>query len=149
MEAGYGSDGRRAPECAVGATAQDPRLAAAVFGELSRLGPLVSAGDRRRPFAVVAADGRVVAGNRPLFELLGCPESDLLGSSWSNVMPVWEGLGADGSGMSCTAFLLPPAGDARGTRLQARLSAHPVHARDGAVVAHTVFVLPLDDERPL
>ena len=142
LDAGCGSDGRRVNGSAVGAPVQDPRLAAAVYGELSRLAPLVSTGDRPRPFAVVAADGRVVAGNRPLFELLGCPEHDLLGSSWSSIMPMWEGVGADCAGMSCTAFLLPPAGDTRGARLPARLTAHPVHARDGAVVAHTVFVLP-------
>jgi len=120
------------------------RLAAAVFRELSRLGPLVSAVDRPRPFAVIAGDGRVVAGNRPLFELLGCPESDLLGMSWSTVMPIWEGVGVNGSDMSCTAFLLPPAGERRGTRVPARLTAHPVYAGDGDVVAHTVFVMPLE-----
>jgi len=149
VDAGYCSDGQDACIATSGTPASRSRLAAAVFGELSRLAPLISTADHPRPFAVVATDGRVVAGNRPLFELLGCPQSDLLGRPWASVVPVWEGVGADGTGLSCTAFLLPPAGDARGARLPARLTAHPIRARDGEVVAHTVFVLPLESERPL
>ena len=119
--------------------ARGGRLAAAVFAELERLGDLLARPGGLQPFALVAVDGRLVAANRPLFELLGCDESELLGSCWARVMPAWAtGTHPDGS-YQFDACLLPPLRD----DLQAPVSAHawvyPVVDADG-VVAHTLLL---------
>ena len=43
-----------------------------------------------QPFVVVSADGRVLAANRPLMELVGCGPKDLIGAAWSSMLPAWE-----------------------------------------------------------
>jgi len=115
---------------------QTGRLAAAVFLELQRLGASVLQDSRPRPFAVVAADDRLVAGNRPLFELLGCHESDLLGTAWPQVMEAWSDRGA---AREFDAHVRPPQRSEHAAPIPARVSVQPVLA-DGEVVAHTLLL---------
>lgn len=122
--------------------AQTSRLAAAVFLELQRLGASVLQDSRPRPFAVVAADDRLVAGNRPLFELLGCHESDLLGTAWPLVMETW---GERGSAREFDAHVRSPQRREYAVPIPARVSVQPVLA-DGEVVAHTLLLSTDRDE---
>lgn len=147
MDVGSGTEGD-------GATPADgrwarARLAEAVFAELRRLGVVMSACDRPRPFAVVAGDGRLVAGNRPLFELLGRPEADVLGTAWSSHVPRWTAPDGPTAEEDVVEMLVSAARERSGRPVAAKMTAHPVRAQDGDVVAHTVFVLPLDDGPPL
>lgn len=123
-------------------TARAGRLAAAVFLELQRLGGSVLQDSRPRPFAVVAADDRLVAGNRPLFELLGCHESDLLGTAWPLVMETW---GDRGSAREFDAHVRCPQRSGQAAPIPARVSVQPVLA-DGEVVAHTVLFSTAGEE---
>jgi len=45
---------------------------------------------REQLFAVVTADGVVLAANRPLLDLAGRPAEDLLESDWAEAMPGWD-----------------------------------------------------------
>ena len=56
-----------------------------------------------QPFVVVSADGRVLAANRPLMELVGCGPKDLIGAVWSSMLPAWAGHGERGPhrGVEC------------------------------------------------
>lgn len=115
---------------------------AAVLDELTRLSGLLAEDAGPRPFAVVADDDRVLAGNRPLFELLGCHEPDILGGAWSLVMPEWRERGA----AECLRTRLRSPcrpDDDRGVPVL--VDVRPIVAGGGRVVAHTLLLYPAAD----
>jgi hypothetical protein len=121
--------------------ARSGRLAAAVFAELQKLGDHVARPQGLQPFAVVAGDGRLVAANRPLFELLGCEEGDLLGSRWARTMPAWGSRAHSDAPDQFDACLYPPFRDDLGSLVPAHAWVHPVADADG-VLAHTFLLTP-------
>ena len=44
----------------------------------------------KQPLAVVTADGVLLAANRPLLDLVGCPDEDLLECEWADLMLGWD-----------------------------------------------------------
>jgi PAS domain-containing protein len=64
--------------------------AEAVFEELTVLARVMAHLPHPQPFAAVSADGWVLAANRPMVELLGCQECELVGSPWSIFLPAWD-----------------------------------------------------------
>jgi PAS domain-containing protein len=64
--------------------------AEAVFEELTALARVMAHLPHAQPFAAVSADGWVLAANRPMVELLGCQERELVGSPWSVFLPAWD-----------------------------------------------------------
>jgi len=113
------------------------RLAAAVFAELERLGPHLARPEGLQPFAVVAGDGRLVAANRPLCELLGC----------NGIMPTWESEPHPDRPQRLEATLLPPLRTDLRSLVPTHAWVHPVADADG-VVAHTLLLTPHSD-RPV
>jgi len=64
--------------------------AEAVFEELTALARVMAHLPHPQPFAAVSADGWVLAANRPMVELLGCHDGELVGSPWSVFLPAWD-----------------------------------------------------------
>jgi PAS domain-containing protein len=64
--------------------------AEAVYEELTVLARVTAHLPHPQPFAAVSADGWVLAANRPMVELLGCGERELVGSPWSVFLPSWD-----------------------------------------------------------
>ena len=64
--------------------------AEAVFDELTALTRVMAHLPHPQPFAAVSADGWILAANRPMAEMLGCHEHDLVGSPWSIFLPAWD-----------------------------------------------------------
>ncbi len=117
------------------------QTSAAVLLELKRLGVRLSEPRGMQAVAVVATDGRLVAGNRPLFEMLGCDGNDLLGTPWTDTMPTWE-IGQDMSApLRFEACLCPPLCRKRKMTVPANVCVCPVKDGD-RVVAHTVLLTP-------
>jgi len=112
-----------------------------VFAELERLGSHVAKPEGLQPFAVVAGDGRLVAANRPLCELLGCDGADLLGVRWVRVMPTWASEPHPDRPHRLEATLLPPRRTDLRSLVPAHAWVHPVADADG-VLAHTLLLTP-------
>jgi hypothetical protein len=89
----------------------------------------------------VAGDGRLVAANRPLFELLGCDGRDLLGSRWMRTMPAWAGREHPASPQHFDACLVPPPHDGLRAVVPAHAWVHPIADAEG-IVAHTLLLTP-------
>lgn len=118
----------------------DVEATAAVRDELRRVSAMLADDVEPRPFAIVAGDdGRVLAGNRPLFELLGCHRPDLLGAPWTDAMPEPELRGAD----ECfPARLRPPHRPWDGRGIPVLVKKRPIVAGGGRVVGHTLLLCP-------
>jgi hypothetical protein len=121
--------------------AHNGRLAAAVFAQLQKLGDHVARPEGLQPFGVVAGDGRLVAANRPLFDLLGCDEGDLLGSRWERTMPAWGSRAHLDAPDQFTVCLYPPRRDDLGSLVPAHAWVHPVADAVG-VLSHTFLLTP-------
>jgi PAS domain-containing protein len=127
-------------------------LPAAVYAELGRLSDKLASDRHWQPFVVVGRDGRVLAANRPLLELLGRGEVELLGSSWDAVMPSWREVIGRWSGDGDVLRLYPrrfsatlyiPSGSGRTNVVDAVTSVHPVSFDGREPVAFTFLLSPL------
>ena len=66
------------------------RVPAEVRTQIRRVVEVLGYIPHEQPLAVITADGVVLAANRPLLDLVGCSEDDLLESEWSDLMPGWD-----------------------------------------------------------
>jgi PAS domain-containing protein len=128
------------------------RLPAAVYAELGRLSDKLAEKKNWQPFVVVGRDGRVLAANRPLLELLGRGEAELLGSSWDAVMPSWREVVGRSSGNQHVVRLYPrrfntplyiSSGSGRTSVVDAATIVHPVSFDSREPVAFTFLLSPL------
>jgi PAS domain-containing protein len=128
------------------------RLPAAVYAELGRLSDKLAEERHWQPFVVVGRDGRVLAANRPMLELLGRGEAELLGSSWDVVMPLWREVIGRWSGDQDVVRLHPRrfsaplyilSGSGRTNVVDAATSVHPVSFDGRDPVAFTFLLSPL------
>lgn len=141
MTSGGAGDGR----CGVwrSEAAERPVPPAAVFEEMTILARVLAHLPHMQPFALVAPDGRVLAANRPLFDLLGCDESALVGKPWRTFMPSWPSRDALPADAALFCDWLDPAG--QGSRRRAHLLVDPV-GTPGDPVAYALFVSGVEDE---
>lgn len=122
---------------------------AIVFEEMAVLSRVMAHLPHVQPFALVAADGRVLAANRPLLELLGCAEHELVGQPWRRYLPGWGVRPRPGAELACfEEWLLTRRAGSR----RAHLLVDAVGAPDSPT-AYAVFVTGLSDggaarERP-
>ncbi len=117
-------------------------LALAIQAELARLAEDICAERAWRPFAVVDRRGRVLAGNRPLLELLGRDEQDVLGTAWDQVMPDWRELVAP--------WTVRPGCRWPERRLRTTLRFRNGRGNDDLVAATTIArAVPLEGGEPL
>jgi PAS domain-containing protein len=116
--------------------------AAVVFDEIALLSRVMAHLPHAQPFAMVAADGRVLAANRPLLEVLGCGQDELVGRPWTRFLPRWNVRPRPGGDVACFETWLATSGGRR----RAHLLVDAIGVAD-APAAYAVFVTPLPGGR--
>ncbi len=119
-------------------------LSGVVYRELRALGTALAHMPEVQPFAIVSTDGRVLAGNRPLLELLGCGSVRLLGSSWGEIMPAWQAIARSQKRSRASVLVVPLGSCSSASRVSADVAVRPLRGMGEAVVAYTVLLTPAD-----
>jgi PAS domain-containing protein len=90
-----------------------------------------------QPLAIVSSDGWVLAANRPLLEVLGCGEREVVGAPWALFLPAWATRDHLGDRLECfEAWLVTPR---QGRKVWVHVLADPL-CEEAVAQAHAVFL---------